>query len=94
MPVRPSAPEDPVGTRTATEEDREEQPDATAEAVPEREETPAVSPPATAPAAARAHLPRTVATPSDRQVPVLTLGAGLTMVGLGIGFLGVRLRRR
>ncbi|MET9433442.1 hypothetical protein [Streptomyces sp. NPDC006551] len=30
----------------------------------------------------------------DRQVPVLTLGAGLALVGLGIGFLGIRMRRR
>ena len=32
--------------------------------------------------------------PSDRRIPVLTLGVGLALVGLGIGFLGVRTRRR
>ncbi|WMX46140.1 hypothetical protein RGF97_16625 [Streptomyces roseicoloratus] len=31
---------------------------------------------------------------SDRQVPVMTLGVGLALMGLGIGFLGVRMRRR
>ncbi|MFJ7064132.1 hypothetical protein [Streptomyces sp. NPDC101115] len=31
---------------------------------------------------------------SDRQVPVLTLGVGFALMGLGIGFLGVRMRRR
>ncbi|WP_327375315.1 hypothetical protein OG393_15950 [Streptomyces sp. NBC_01216] len=31
---------------------------------------------------------------SDRRIPVLTLGAGLALMGLGIGFLGVRIRRR
>ncbi|MDX3620102.1 hypothetical protein [Streptomyces europaeiscabiei] len=31
---------------------------------------------------------------SDRRIPVFTLGVGLALVGLGIGFLGVRMRRR
>ncbi|MDT0405784.1 MULTISPECIES: hypothetical protein [Streptomyces] len=31
---------------------------------------------------------------SDRRIPVLTLGVGLALVGLGIGFLGVWMRRR
>ncbi|WP_236241642.1 hypothetical protein [Streptomyces sp. CC228A] len=29
----------------------------------------------------------------DRRVPVLTMGLGLTLMGAGIGFLGLRLRR-
>ncbi|MFF3847188.1 hypothetical protein [Streptomyces sp. NPDC002328] len=31
---------------------------------------------------------------SDRRIPVFTLGVGLALAGLGIGFLGVRMRRR
>ncbi|MER8071807.1 hypothetical protein ABTZ59_26265 [Streptomyces sp. NPDC094034] len=31
---------------------------------------------------------------ATRPVPVLTLGAGITLLGLGLGFLGLRLRRR
>ncbi|ELS54901.1 hypothetical protein [Streptomyces viridochromogenes] len=31
---------------------------------------------------------------SDRRIPVLTLGVELALVGLGIGFLGVRMCRR
>ncbi|MFM9594180.1 hypothetical protein ACKI16_45635 [Streptomyces scabiei] len=31
---------------------------------------------------------------SDRRIPLLTLGVGPALVGLGIGFLGVRTRRR
>ncbi|MFG2514616.1 hypothetical protein [Streptomyces sp. NPDC048584] len=31
---------------------------------------------------------------SDRRIPVFTLGVGLAPVGLGIGSLGVRMRRR
>lgn len=31
---------------------------------------------------------------SDRRIPVLTPGVGLALVGLGIGFLGVPMRRR
>ncbi|WP_169749558.1 hypothetical protein [Streptomyces exfoliatus] len=30
----------------------------------------------------------------DQRIPVLTLGVGLSLMGLGIGFLGVRMRRR
>ncbi|MFF5156274.1 hypothetical protein ACFY3N_08470 [Streptomyces sp. NPDC000348] len=31
---------------------------------------------------------------SDRRIPVFALGVGPALVGLGIGFLGVRMRRR
>ncbi|MFF3839553.1 hypothetical protein [Streptomyces sp. NPDC001930] len=30
----------------------------------------------------------------DQRIPVLTLGVGLALMGLGIGFLGLRMRRR
>ncbi|MEU6944081.1 hypothetical protein ABZ957_02380 [Streptomyces sp. NPDC046316] len=64
------------------------------EAVPETEAAPSASAPATVPAAAPRLGSRTAATSVDRQIPVLTLGAGLALMGLGIGFLGVRMRRR
>ncbi|MCZ0980332.1 hypothetical protein O1L60_18680 [Streptomyces diastatochromogenes] len=31
---------------------------------------------------------------ADQRIPVLTLGVGLSLMGLGIGFLGLRMRRR
>ncbi|MCT4354826.1 hypothetical protein M5362_16980 [Streptomyces sp. Je 1-79] len=64
------------------------------EAVPETEATEPTSTPATVPAAAPHLDSRTATTTVDRQIPVLTLGAGLALMGLGIGFLGVRMRNR
>ncbi|MFF9913521.1 hypothetical protein [Streptomyces sp. NPDC013457] len=64
------------------------------EAVPETEATPSSPAPASVPAAAPRLGSRTATTAADRQIPVLTLGAGLALMGLGIGFLGVRMRRR
>ncbi|MFF3753595.1 hypothetical protein ACFYYH_24500 [Streptomyces sp. NPDC002018] len=46
------------------------------------------------PSAARESTARAVTGPTVRPVPVLTLGAGITLVGVGLGFLGLRLRRR
>ncbi|WP_405985453.1 hypothetical protein [Streptomyces sp. NBC_00872] len=57
---------------------------------PEDSEAPRRRPPA----AARESANRTVADPAARTVPVLTLGTGITLIGLGLGFLGLRLRRR
>ncbi|MFE3323908.1 hypothetical protein [Streptomyces sp. NPDC059176] len=37
---------------------------------------------------------RSVAAPLERQGPVLTLGAGCALMGLGLGYMGLRLRRR
>ncbi|MFD9643252.1 hypothetical protein ACFWWN_07050, partial [Streptomyces sp. NPDC059082] len=31
---------------------------------------------------------------ADQRIPVLTLGVGMALMGLGIGFLGLRMRRR
>ncbi|MCQ0024792.1 hypothetical protein M4914_18750 [Streptomyces somaliensis DSM 40738] len=36
---------------------------------------------------------RAAETGVDRRVPVLTLGAGLTLMGIGLGFIGFRVRR-
>ncbi|MFI5755991.1 hypothetical protein [Streptomyces sp. NPDC051569] len=46
------------------------------------------------PDAARKPDAKAVGTSVARRVPVLTLGAGITLIGLGLGFLGLRLRRR
>ncbi|URM92851.1 hypothetical protein LUW75_12710 [Streptomyces sp. MRC013] len=35
---------------------------------------------------------RAAETGVDRRVPVLTLGAGLTLMGIGLGFIGLRVR--
>ncbi|WP_017240330.1 hypothetical protein [Streptomyces sp. SS] len=50
--------------------------------------------PATLPAAGSRLAAETPPTLSDQRIPVLTLGAGLALMGLGIGFLGLRMRRR
>ncbi len=57
---------------------------------PEDSEAPRRRPPS----AARESATRTVGDPSARPVAVLTLGTGITLIGLGLGFLGLRLRRR
>ncbi|MFE5481393.1 hypothetical protein [Streptomyces sp. NPDC056527] len=99
-PREPSSspePDSPSRTKTATADDpseAEEGADEGLEAVPETESTTDTPPPASAPAAAPRLSPRATATTADRQIPVLTFGAGLAMMGLGIGFLGVRMRRR
>ncbi|MEU7294052.1 hypothetical protein AB0A76_12725 [Streptomyces exfoliatus] len=99
MPPSPSASatetsDDASRTETATEPGTREDEGDEAEAV--REEDPVLTEavPASRPAAA----PRMAAeaTPPlvDQRIPVLTLGVGLSLMGLGIGFLGVRMRRR
>ncbi|MFE5851645.1 hypothetical protein ACFQ61_00260 [Streptomyces sp. NPDC056500] len=47
-----------------------------------------------APAAARQHPGQTVPAPTAQQISPLSLGIGMALMGLGIGFLGVRMRRR
>lgn len=47
-----------------------------------------------APAAARQHPSQTVPAPAAQQISLLSLGIGMALMGLGIGFLGVRMRRR
>ncbi|MEU9861760.1 hypothetical protein AB0D99_12850 [Streptomyces sp. NPDC047971] len=90
-------PDGPARTKTATADEPPEaegEADEGLEAVPETDSTADTPPPASAPAVAPRLDSRTTATSADRQIPVLTLGAGLAMMGLGIGFLGVRMRRR
>lgn len=85
---------EPARTRTATEEEPADESDEGVEVVPETDAPAAESSPAGLPTSA----PRTGADApldrSDRRIPVFTLGVGPTLVGLGIGFLGVRMRRR
>ncbi|MEX0169890.1 hypothetical protein [Streptomyces sp. LMG1-1-1.1] len=50
--------------------------------------------PATLPAAGSRLATEASPTLGDQRIPVLTLGAGLALMGLGIGFLGLRMRRR
>lgn len=61
---------------------------------PAPEAKPSPARPAHPPAAARQSAAQAVARPSQQAVPLLTLGAGLALTGLGIGFFGARLRRR
>ncbi|QPK50615.1 hypothetical protein H4W23_20005 [Streptomyces gardneri] len=72
-------------TEEVTEED---------EAVREEDEILGEVEPATAPAAAPGMTAEAAPTLVDQRIPVLTLGVGLALMGLGIGFLGLRMRRR
>ncbi|MEU2108096.1 hypothetical protein [Streptomyces sp. NPDC019507] len=45
------------------------------------------------PAAAGESHQQPVSEPLERQIPVLTLGAGCALMGLGLGYMGLRLRR-
>ncbi|KOV25013.1 hypothetical protein ADK58_18050 [Streptomyces sp. XY152] len=88
----------PARTTTATEEEPAEEPDEGVDAVPKTDAPAAESLPAEQSAAARRPLtgpaPRPPLGPSDRRIPVFTLGVGPALAGLGIGFPGVRMRRR
>jgi hypothetical protein len=84
----------PARTKTATEEEPAEESDEGVEAVPETDALAAVSSPAELSAAAHRTGTEAPLDLSDRRIPVFTLGVGLALVGLGIGFLGVRMRRR
>ncbi|MBT2367319.1 hypothetical protein J7E88_18905 [Streptomyces sp. ISL-10] len=50
--------------------------------------------PTSAPADARDQGPEAVPAPVAQQISPLSLGVGMALMGLGIGFLGIRLRRR
>ncbi|MDI9889084.1 hypothetical protein QMZ92_33280 [Streptomyces sp. HNM0645] len=82
----------------ATEEDTtphdESEAEAESHAVPD---SPSPSEPTptddASPAAAGRSDPRPVSQPLERQIPALTLGAGCALMGLGLGYMGLRLRR-
>ncbi|MFJ7041883.1 hypothetical protein ACIQVC_00530 [Streptomyces sp. NPDC101112] len=62
--------------------------------VPETDAPAADSSPAELPTTAHRRGTEAPFDPSDRRIPVFTLGVGPALVGLGIGFLGVRMCRR
>ncbi|WP_328725769.1 hypothetical protein [Streptomyces sp. NBC_00259] len=81
--------EEGEGEEEAREEAQEERGDE--EAAPTSTAPPSRSP--ASPAAVGQGRPHTAAPPLERQVPVLTLGAGCALMGLGLGYMGLRLRR-
>jgi hypothetical protein len=62
--------------------------------VPETDAPAAESSPAGLPTAAHRTGTEAPLDLSDQRIPVLTLGVGLALAGLGIGFLVARMRRR
>ncbi|WP_392671622.1 hypothetical protein [Streptomyces sp. LN785] len=55
--------------------------------------TPAATPrPSDSPPEGRS-APQALDTPAARQVQMVSLGAGIALIGLGLGFLGLRMRR-
>lgn len=85
---------EPARTETATEEEPAEEWDEGVEVVPETDAPAAESSPAELSAAAHRTGTEALLDLSDRRIPMLTLGVVLALVSLGIGFLGVRMRRR
>ncbi|MEV5441584.1 hypothetical protein AB0N23_03395, partial [Streptomyces sp. NPDC052644] len=96
-PSASDAAEEPVRSRTATDERRRDGryhgQGAVPDVVPEGDSHGAVPPAADPSHTAWEPRGRAAETGVDRRVPVLTLGVGLTLMGLGLGFLGVRVRR-
>ncbi|MFD9966719.1 hypothetical protein ACFWYA_00855 [Streptomyces sp. NPDC059011] len=80
----------------ATEEDTtpHDETEADSHAVPDSPSPtePAPTDDASPAAAGRSH-PHSVSQPLERQMPALTLGAGCALMGLGLGYMGLRLRR-
>jgi hypothetical protein len=100
QPADPSAspsstsPVKPARTATATEEEPAEESDEGVDAVPKTDAPAAESLPAERSAAAHGTGTEAPLGLSDRRIPVFTLGVGPALAGLGIGFPGVRMRRR
>ncbi|MCK8676213.1 hypothetical protein [Streptomyces lichenis] len=99
-PGRPDPPREEEGREESVRAESETEPEPLrrhrthGEAVPETESAAVSEPRRTPPAAAYETSTRAAGTTPDRQIPVLTLGVGLAMMGLGLGFLGLRIRRR
>ncbi|MFG3038735.1 hypothetical protein ACGFYZ_17755 [Streptomyces sp. NPDC048330] len=84
----------PSRTETATDEDLPDAVEEEDEGVREEEALVPEAAPASLPATGARMAPEASPTLGDQRIPVLTLGAGLALMGLGIGFLGLRMRRR
>ncbi|MGI5401633.1 hypothetical protein ACQEVG_19765 [Streptomyces sp. CA-135486] len=85
--AHPAKPDPPPAEDEALEKEEPEEPDGAWAA-------PTPTPTRTAPAAARHQGPQALPEPIAHQISPLSLGIGMALMGLGIGFLGVRLRRR
>ncbi|MFV6030384.1 hypothetical protein [Streptomyces sp. NPDC056264] len=84
-------------TETATDQESSEGPAAVGredEGVREEEAVAPDTAPASRPGVAPRMASESAAPLVDQRIPVLTLGVGLALMGLGIGFLGLRMRRR
>ncbi|MFD9489749.1 hypothetical protein [Streptomyces sp. NPDC059991] len=68
-------------------------PDESAQPIADAFLSPTPPPPSAEPAVASKSQPSRLSTTSDLRVHVLSMGAGLTLTGLGLGFLALRLRR-
>ncbi|MES9587956.1 hypothetical protein ABWK57_03500 [Streptomyces sp. NPDC094045] len=60
---------------------------------PDPDPSPAATPVASAPPGAGPLSPQALSAPAVQQVKQLSLGAGITLIGLGLGFLALRMRR-
>lgn len=80
---------DPDGSAAPRDEEADESQALHDDPAPS-ESTPADDP---SPAAAGRSHPHPVSQPLERQVSALTLGAGCALMGLGLGYMGLRLRR-
>ncbi|MCZ7459144.1 hypothetical protein [Streptomyces sp. WMMC940] len=84
-----AATEEDTTPQDENENDAEDESHAVPDSSSPSEPTPTDASPA---AAGRSH-PHPVSQPLERQIPALTLGAGCALMGLGLGYMGLRLRR-
>ncbi|MFG2722387.1 hypothetical protein ACGFW5_29465 [Streptomyces sp. NPDC048416] len=90
----PSVPDAPDEIASALNEAQPRPAERTPAPEPSQPGSPQASiPTAPQPPARHRQSPRALSTESDLRFHVLSLGAGLTLTGLGLGFLGLRLRR-
>lgn len=96
-PAPPPRPHDDgtFGTDRSSQDARLQEDEAPeSEAPAEAWNAPTAGPRRSEPAAARHQAPQGSPAPVAQQISPLSLGIGMALMGLGIGFLGMRLRRR